>query len=109
VGPQVLQDPSQQCGGFFVLWDTPIQFMRTQLLLEMYDKESEDFVAEIDISKYDLKTINRICPSEDEFDYEYTDGYEIMEDEFIKLSEYIVELKELDYNKYSYGIITRSI
>jgi len=83
--------------------------MKTQLLIEMYDKESEYFVDQIDISNYDLKKINKICPPDIEFDYEYTNGYEILEDDFFKLSEYIKEFKKLDYNKYSYSIITRRI
>lgn len=82
---------------------------KTQLLIEYFDIESEFFVDEIDKSKYDLKKINEICPPYFELDYEYANGQELDEIEFDKLKEFIVELRKMDFDKYSYGIITRTI
>lgn len=83
--------------------------MNTQLLIELFDIESEEFVDEIDISHYDLKKINIICPPYDEFDYQYCDSYEIMEADYINLKYYITELQNIDFTKFSMGIITRRI
>jgi len=83
--------------------------MKKQLLIEIYDIKSESFVDEIDISKYNLKKINEICPPYDDFDYEYCNSYELEEEDFKKLSNYIKELINFDYSKYSYSIITRQI
>ncbi|MBF4494094.1 hypothetical protein IR010_16210 [Flavobacterium sp. MR2016-29] len=84
--------------------------MKKQLLIELYSIENDLFLDEIDISRYDLKKINEICPPYDEFDYEYCNGYEIEEEEeFIKLKEFIEELKTIDFFKYSCSIITRQI
>ncbi|MEN9909823.1 MAG: hypothetical protein RLZZ540_2972 [Bacteroidota bacterium] len=83
--------------------------MKRQLLIELYDIQSESFVDEIDISTYNLKKINQICPPYEEFDYEYCNSYEIDEENFSKLSKYIKELKNVDFFKYSFSIITRQI
>lgn len=83
--------------------------MKKQLLIELYNIENDLFFDEIDISKYDLKKINEICPPYEEFDYEYCNGYEIEEEDFIKLRNYIPELKDVDFFKYSCSIITRQI
>lgn len=83
--------------------------MKKQLLIEIYDIKSESFIDEIDISKYDLKKINKISPPYDEFDYEYCNSYEIEEEDFNELSKYIKELKNFDFFKHSYSIITRQI
>lgn len=83
--------------------------MKKQLLIELYSIENDLFFDEIDISNYDLKKINEICPPHDEFDYEYCNSYEIEEEDFIKLREYIEELKKINFFKYSCSIITRQI
>ncbi|MES2239395.1 MAG: hypothetical protein V4497_03965 [Bacteroidota bacterium] len=83
--------------------------MKKQLLIELYDIKSESFFNEIDISTYNLKKINQICPPSEEFDNEYCMSYEINEEDFRKLSEYIKELKNVDFSKYSCSIITRQI
>lgn len=83
--------------------------MTTQLLMEIFDKETEDFLYEIDLSNYDLKMINKICPPEEGLDYNYTDGREIDKNDVHNLSKFIVELKDLKFEKYSMGIITRRI
>jgi hypothetical protein len=83
--------------------------MKKQLLIELYNIENDLFFDEIDLSKYDLKKINEICLTYEEFDYEYCNGYEIEEEDFIKLRNYIPELKDVDFFKYSCSIITRQI
>jgi|GEM_PF-2739075 len=83
--------------------------MKTELLIEYFDFETDLIVGEIDISKYDLKIINKICPPRYEDDYEYANGHELEEGEFKELKQYITELKDMEFSKYSYGIITRSI
>ena len=83
--------------------------MKTELLIEFFDLETEYYVGEINISKYDLKKINNICPPEWEDDYEYTNGNELNEKEFNELKKYIHELENMNFSKYSYGIITRQI
>lgn len=80
--------------------------MNTKLLIDI---KSEEFIDEIDISHYDLKKINTICPPYDEFDYQYTNGYEIEEVDYINLKDYITELQNIDFTKFSMGIITRRI
>lgn len=83
--------------------------MKKQLLIELYNIENDLFFDEIDISKYDLKKINEICPPYEEFDYKYCNGYEIEEEDFLKLRNYITELKDIEFFKYSFSIITRQI
>jgi hypothetical protein len=83
--------------------------MKTVILIEYFDLETELFIGEIDISKYDLKKINQICTPWMKDDLEYCCGNEIKKDEFAKLQEYIGELKSMDFDKYGYDIITRQI
>ncbi|RYJ42423.1 hypothetical protein NU09_2209 [Flavobacterium beibuense] len=90
-------------------------YMKTVLLIEYFDRETELFVGEIDISKYDLKKINSICPPltakdypiyPEEGDDKYINGYDFNEKEFNELKEYIHELKNMDLSKYVYSIGT---
>ena len=83
--------------------------MKTQLLIELYDKKTENFIKEIDISHYNLEEINKICPPEDPLDIEYTDGIDLMEEQFILFKKYIKELKDIEYNDFYVTIITRRI
>jgi hypothetical protein len=83
--------------------------MKTQLLIEIFEKNGECFIEEIDISHYDLKKINEICPPEDEGDFEYCNGRFLEEQDFENLQGFISELKDYKYSNYNYGIITRSI
>jgi len=83
--------------------------MKTELLIEYFDLETEYFIGEIDISKYDLKKINNICHPRWEEDYQYANGHELDKREFNELKKYIEELQNMDFSKYSYGIITRQI
>ncbi len=83
--------------------------MKTKLLIEIYKIEEEEFFNEIDISNYNLKKINKICPPYDEFDYEYCGSYEIEENDFIELSKFIKELADYKFEDYSYSLITRRI
>ncbi len=81
--------------------------MKTVILIEYFDLETELFIGEIDISKYDLKKINQICTPWMKDDWEYCNGHEIEKDEFEKLQEFIEEIRGMDFDKYNYGIITR--
>lgn len=83
--------------------------IQTQLLIELYDVNSDEFIREIDISHYDLKTINEICPPEDPDDIEYCDGGFVTENQFILLKDYISELKDINYKKFIVNIITRRL
>lgn len=83
--------------------------MKTELLLEMYNVENEKFVKEINISHYDLKVLNKMFPPYEEFDYEYTQGYEIEKEDFDLLRKYIKEIKAYNFEDYLYSIITRQI
>lgn len=89
--------------------------MKTVLLVEYFDRKTDEIIGEIDISKYDLKKINSICPPytakdspiySEEGDNQYINGYELLENQFNELKEYIHELKVLDYSKYHIGIAT---
>lgn len=81
--------------------------MQTELLIEYFDLETDEFAGEIVISAYDLKQINQICPPELEGDWEYCDGVFLEEEMFLRLRELITELSGFNYPDYSYGIITR--
>ncbi|WP_430406837.1 DUF7683 domain-containing protein [Fluviicola sp.] len=84
--------------------------MKTELLIEIFEKVGDGFIKEINISHYDLKQINKICPPEDfPDDFEYCDGHFVTEEQFTMLKEYIVELSIYNYQDYDYNIITRSI
>lgn len=86
-----------------------MQKMKTELLIEMYQIDGESFIKELDISIYNLKKINKICPPEDPFDVEYCDGLFLEEENFIELKQYIKELKDYNYQDYTYNLITRQV
>jgi len=83
--------------------------MITELLIEYFDLETEFFVGEINISQYDLAKINIICPPFYEADWHYANGHELDGEEFAKLKEFIKELEDMDFYRYSYSIQTRQI
>lgn len=86
-----------------------VNYSSTQLLIEYYAVDSDSFVGEIDISNYDLATINKLCPPEIEDDFEYCDSVFIEKEQFLLLRDYIDELKPFVYEDYVYNIITRGI
>lgn len=83
--------------------------MKTELLIELYSIDNDRFLREINISDYDLKKINKICPPEIPDDFDYCNSTFIEEASFIKLKKYIKELSILEYKDYIYNIITRSL
>ena len=83
--------------------------MKTELLIEYYDPATETFVGEIDISAYDLATINRICPPQIEDDFTYCDSAFVEKEMFPALQSYILELSGFVYETYIYNIITRRV
>lgn len=83
--------------------------MDKKLFLELYNIKDERILRDIDISKYNLKKINSICPPEDEGDFEYCNGYFIEKKEFNLLKKYIIELRKYNYENYIYNLITRQL
>lgn len=79
-----------------------------KLLIELFDRKTEKFVRNIDISHYDLNKINKICPPEDPYDIEYCDGIDVEEQQYILLKRYITELSDLNYEDFFVNICTRS-
>jgi hypothetical protein len=63
--------------------------MNTELLIEMYQIDSESFIKELNISNYNLNKINEICPPEDPFDIDYCNGLFIEQENFKNLKLYI--------------------
>lgn len=86
-----------------------VSYSSTQLLIEYYAVDSDSFVGEIDISNYDLATINKLCPPEIEDDFEYCNGVFVEKESFLFLKDYIDELKDFNYEDYHYNILTRGI
>lgn len=85
------------------------RYTSTQLLIEYFAVEEDKFIGEIDISNYDLATINNLCPPETADDLEYCDCGFIEKEQFLLLQNYIDELKSFCYEDYVYNIITRGI
>jgi hypothetical protein len=83
--------------------------MTTQLLFEIFEKEGDRFVKDIDISHYDINTLNEICPPEDEGDIYYCNGFFIEENQFLELKKIISEIEKYDYEMYDYNLTTRSL
>jgi len=83
--------------------------MKTLLLIEFFEKEGDKFVKDIDISHYDINTLNEICPPEDDGDIYYCDGFFIEEYQFILLKKIITEIEKYDYEMYDYNLCTRSV
>lgn len=81
--------------------------IQRQLLIELFDRKTEKFIKDIDISHYDLKRINEICPPEDPDDIEYCDGIDVTEDQYILLKQYIAELFDVNYEDFFVNISTR--
>jgi hypothetical protein len=86
-----------------------VSYSSTQLLIEYYAVDDDKFIGEIDISGYDLTTINKLCPPEIEDDFEYCDSAFIEKESFLLLQNYIRELKGFAYEDYCYNIITRGV
>lgn len=85
-------------------------YTSTQLLIEYYSiEEDEKFAGDIDISRYDLSIINKLCPPEIADDFEYCDGAFIEKESFLLLQDYILELKPFIYENYTYNLLTRGV
>ena len=83
--------------------------MRNRLFLELFEKVGDRFVKDFEITHYDLKLINEICPPETPMDYEYCDGHFVEEEEFIKLQKLIKELSTFNYSEYDYNLCARRV
>lgn len=84
-------------------------YSSTELLIEYYAVEGDEFIGEINISTYDLASVNKICPPEIVDDLHYCDGGFIEKEQFLLLQDSIDELKTFVYEDYIYTIITRGI
>lgn len=85
------------------------EYTSTELLIEYYANNSDNFIGQIELSKYDLAILNKLCPPEIKDDFEYCNGAFIERESFLLLQDYVVELKEFSYKDYVYNIITRGI
>lgn len=83
--------------------------IQTQLLIELFDLKTEKLIREIDISHYDLRMINKICPPEDPDDIEYTNSNYVTTEQFSKLKKYITEIADIDGEEYIVNICTYRI
>ena len=77
-----------------------------RLFIEFFDIKTEMLMKEIDISHYELKKINTICPPDDPHDTEYTNSQYVTSKQFSKLKKYINEIRNMEENKYIINICT---
>ena len=80
--------------------------MNVQTLIEIYDNDSGNFVADIDITKYGLDSIRKIAPPKAD-DPDYYDPFDLNKDQFLLLQNLVPELTDYIYEENFYCIQSR--
>lgn len=76
--------------------------MKTVLLIEIYEKETDEFVSEIDVTSHANLIRSTIPPMAD--DQDYCNPVLVKENAFTVLKKHLVELAEYDYSAKEYFI-----
>lgn len=83
--------------------------MNILTLIEIYTKEGNDVIKEIDITHVPYEKLNNICPPEIEGDFQYANGVYVEYEQYLKLKEIIPEIKNFDFEKYDFNIFSYQI
>ncbi len=80
--------------------------MKTITLIEIFTKEGNDVIQEIDITHIPFEQLNNICPPEIENDLKYCNGLYVENEHYLDLVKIIPALMDFPYEKFDFNIFT---
>lgn len=78
-------------------------------LIEIFTKEGNDIIQEIDITHIPFVQLNEICPPEIEDDLQYCNGLYVEHEHYLELIKIIPELKTYPYEKFDFNIFSYQV